>query len=450
MVQADTIVAIATPLIPDQGSVAIIRLSGPKAQTIGQAVFRSVRPISWESHRIYYGHVVDGDEVIDEVLLLWMRSPRSFTREDVLEIHCHGGLIVVQRVLDLCLSQGARLARPGEFTLRAFLHGRLDLTQAESIAELVSSRSPQAARLALAGLTGKLAQPLQALRTQCLAILAEIEARIDFEEDLPPLDLPTIQTQLTAIQDKVAHLISTAEQGELLRSGIKIAIIGRPNVGKSSLLNCWSQSERAIVTDIPGTTRDILDTQLLVRGMPVLVLDTAGIHETQEQVEGIGIERSRQAMQQADLVLLVVEAHRGWTPADRALYAEIQQPVIIVLNKIDLGETRSEALPEVPIVRFSALHSVGVPELEVALWQQVSGGLTSSNVEVAINQRHKAALLRVRTSLQNLQSTQAQKLPLDFWSIDLREAISALCEITGDQVTESVLDTIFSRFCIGK
>ncbi len=449
MNQSDTIAAIATALVPEQGSVAIVRLSGEEARPIAQQLFRPLRPITWQSHRIYYGHVVEQDHIVDEILLLWMQAPRSFTREDVIELHCHGGLVVVQQVLMLCLKAGARLAQPGEFTLRAFLNGRLDLTQAESVSQLIASRSPQAAQLAMAGLTGKLAQPIRTLRERCLRILADVEVLIDFEEDVPPLDIPQVIGELAAISATIDTLLETAEQGELVRTGIKIALVGRPNVGKSSVLNYWSQSERAIVTDIPGTTRDVLDLQLLVRGMPVWVLDTAGIRQTTEKVEEIGIERSRQAMHQADVVLLVIEAQKGWTDADSAIYQEITQPVIVIINKTDLAHPAPLPIA-VPTVYFSALQKTGVLDLEDLLWQKVSHGLTPNNLEFAINQRHKEALLRVQQSLANLRETQQQQLPLDFWSIDLREAISAFSEITGDEVTESVLDNIFSRFCIGK
>jgi len=451
----DTIAAIATPLVPEQGSVAIVRLSGPAAQTIAQQIFVPPKPITWESHRIYYGYVADQGQVIDEVLLLWMQGPRSFTREDVVELHCHGGVVLVQAVLALCLAQGARLARPGEFTLRAFLNGRLDLTQAESVAELVASRSPQAAQLALAGLQGKLAQPIQHCRRQLLSLLAEIEARLDFEEDLPTLDYPAITAELAAIQGTIASLLATAPQGELLRAGIQLTIVGRPNVGKSSLLNAWSQRERALVTDLPGTTRDLVDLQLIVRGMPVLVLDTAGIRATSERVEQLGIERSWQAIMQADLVLLVLEAQLGWTAEDAAIYQKIVEqrpklPLVLVVNKIDLNPFPLLPNLSLPMVQLSARTGVGIPQLEECLWQQVSGGLTSSNVELAINQRQQAALIRAHSSLQRLTETKIQGLPRDFWSIDLRAAILALSEITGDEVTESLLDVIFSRFCMGK
>jgi tRNA modification GTPase len=372
----------------------------------------------------------------------------------VVEFHCHGGIIAVQQVLQLCLEQGARLAEPGEFTLRAFLNGRLDLTQAESIADLVGARSPQAAQTALAGLQGKLAQPIRQLRANCLDILAEIEARIDFEEDLPPLDFNVIKPQITELLAEVSKIIATADKGELLRTGLKVAIVGRPNVGKSSLLNAWSRCDRAIVTDLPGTTRDVVESQLVVGGIPVQVLDTAGIRATADQVEKIGVARSLHSAQAADLVLLTIDASSGWTEADQEIYEQVQhRPLILVINKIDLvGAIHELLLPSKIncIVRTAAAHNQGIEDLEQAILETVQAGMQAADMDLAINQRQAAALTRAKTSLEQVEATIAQQLPLDFWTIDLRGAIQALGEITGEEVTESVLDKIFSRFCIGK
>ncbi|MEP0869443.1 tRNA uridine-5-carboxymethylaminomethyl(34) synthesis GTPase MnmE [Trichocoleus desertorum AS-A10] len=457
--QGKTIAAIATAIVPQQGSVGIVRMSGAEAVAIAKTLFHAPGQQTWQSHQILYGYVrhPETQQVVDEALLLLMLTPRSYTREDVVEFHCHGGIMAVQQVLQLCLEQGAQLAQPGEFTLRAFLNGRLDLTQAESIADLVGARSPQAAQTALAGLQGKLAHPIRQLRTTCLDILAEIEARIDFEEDLPPLNEPEIQTQLHQVVAEVARILATAEQGELLRAGLKVAIVGRPNVGKSSLLNAWSRSDRAIVTDLPGTTRDVVESQLVVGGIPVQVLDTAGIRDTEDQVEKIGVERSRSAAQAADLVLFTIDAQAGWTEADQTIYDQVQhRPLILVINKIDLVATShlesiTYPAPIRRVVRTAAAQNQGIADLEQAILATVqTENLQAANLDLAINQRQAAALTRAKAALQQVQATMSDRLPLDFWTIDLRGAIQALGEITGEEVTESVLDRIFSRFCIGK
>lgn len=457
--QAGTIVAIATAIVPEQGSVGIVRMSGTEALTIARRVFQAPGKQQWESHRILYGFISDPTtlEIIDEALLLIMQAPRSYTREDVVELHCHGGIIAVQKVLQVCIAQGARLAEAGEFTLRAFLNGRLDLTQAESIADLVSARSPQAAATALAGIQGKLAQPIRDLRNTCLDILAEVEARIDFEEDLPPLDEARIVSSIHQVIAEVNRILATADRGELLRTGLKVAIVGRPNVGKSSLLNAWSQSDRAIVTDLPGTTRDVVESQLVVGGIPIQVLDTAGIRDTADLVESIGVERSRKAAQSADLVLLTIAADQGWTEADRAIYEQVcDRPLIVVVNKVDV--CGAEGVPELAelrqryaIVETAAAQSQGIDRLEQAILDRVQSGQTqAANLDLAINQRQAAALTRAKVALEQVQGTIEQQLPLDFWTIDLRGAAQALGEILGEEVTESVLDRVFSRFCIGK
>lgn len=452
----DTIVAIATAIVPQQGSVGIVRLSGAEAVAVARRLFQAPGRQVWESHRILYGYVrhPQTQALIDEALLMLMLAPRSYTREDVVEFHCHGGIMAVQQVLQLCLEQGARLAQPGEFTLRAFLNGRLDLTQAESVADLVGAESPQAAQTALAGLQGKLAHPIRHLRSTCIDILAEVEARIDFEDDLPPLNQDEIKAQLEQTLVEVEQILATADRGELLRAGLKVAIVGRPNVGKSSLLNAWSRSDRAIVTDLPGTTRDVVESHLVVGGIPVQVLDTAGIREALDRVEQIGVERSRNAAQSADLVLLTIDAQVGWTDADQLIYEQVKhRPLILVVNKMDLLNAEMLfSLPDIaPIVKTAAAQNQGIDALEEVILNCVqSETLQAANLDLAINQRQAAALTHAKVSLQQVQDTIANGLPLDFWTIDLRSAVQALGEITGEEVTESVLDQIFSRFCIGK
>lgn len=455
-VQGETIAAIATAVVPQQGSVGIVRVSGENALAIAHQLFHAPGRQLWQTHRILYGYVrhPQTQQIVDEALLLIMQSPRSYTREDVVEFHCHGGIMPVQQVLQLCLELGARLAQPGEFTLRAFLNGRLDLTQAESIADLVGSRSPAAAQAALAGMQGKLAVPIRQLRATCLDILAEIEARIDFEEDLPPLDEAGIVSQLQQVLIDIQQILATADRGQLLRTGLNVAIVGRPNVGKSSLLNAWSRSDRAIVTDLPGTTRDVVESQLVVGGIPIQVLDTAGIRETVDQVEKIGVERSRRAAEAADLIVLVIEATTGWTTADQEIYSQVKhRPLILVINKTDLAPPDSVSYPDSinRVITAAVTQNEGIEALEQEILEAVhTGTLHAADLELAINQRQAAVLTQAKVALEQVQETISQQLPLDFWTIDLRGAIQALGEITGEEVTESVLDRIFSRFCIGK
>ncbi|MBV5260706.1 tRNA uridine-5-carboxymethylaminomethyl(34) synthesis GTPase MnmE [Synechococcus moorigangaii CMS01] len=460
----DTIVAIASAVVPNQGSIGIVRLSGEAALPIARQLFQAPGRQPWESHRILYGYVrhPQTQVIVDEALLLLMLAPRSFTAEDVVEFHCHGGIIPVQQVLQLCLEAGARLATPGEFTLRAFLNGRIDLTQAESVTELVSAKSPQSAQMALAGIQGKLAQPIRQLRGQCLDILAEVEARIDFEDDLPPLDEAQIQRDLTQVLEKVGQILQTADRGELLRTGLKVAIVGRPNVGKSSLLNAWSRSDRAIVTDLPGTTRDVVESQLVVQGIPVQVLDTAGIRETEDTVEKIGVARSLAASQQADLILFTIDAAVGWTAPDQEIFQRLvtvashqgrPQPILLVINKTDIAQPEQIAVPPQVqgVVKTAAAQQQGIDDLEEAIANLVQAGqVGAADLDFAINQRQGAVLTQAQQALLQVQDTITQGLPLDFWTIDLRSAIQSLGEITGEGVTESVLDRIFSRFCIGK
>jgi tRNA modification GTPase len=457
LVSGGTIAAISTAIVPQQGSVGIVRVSGSDALNIAQTLFHAPGHQIWESHRILYGYIRQPQtgQLVDEALLLIMKAPRSYTREDVIELHCHGGIIAVQQVLQLCLEQGARLAQPGEFTLRAFLNGRLDLTQAESVMDLVGSQSPRAAQAALASLQGKLANPIRLLRGICLDILAEIEARIDFEEDLPPLDELAIISQIEQVLHQLSGILATADQGELLRIGLKVAIVGRPNVGKSSLLNAWSRSDRAIVTDLPGTTRDVVESQLVVKGIPVQVLDTAGIRDTDDTVEKIGVARSRKVAQHADLVLFTLDAKIGWTPEDTQIYQQVKhRPVILVINKIDLVESYSDIEFPQEIhqrVETAAAQNQGIEQLEQAILESVNAGnLQASNLDFAINQRQSAAITKAKQSLEQCIITINNQLPFDFWTIDLRGAIQALGEVTGEEVTESILERIFSRFCIGK
>jgi tRNA modification GTPase len=445
-----TIAAVATAVAAGEGSVSIVRISGPEAERIGQSLFEAPGDQRWESHRVLYGHVRDPDsgERVDEALLLLMRAPRSFTRETVVELHCHGGLICVQRVLELVLSAGARRALPGEFSQRAFLNGRLDLTRAEAISELVTARSRRAAQLAMAGLDGGLERRIGSLRERLLDQLAELEARVDFEDDLPPLDGSAVAAELEQVQHELRQLVTDGQRGQLLRDGLKVAILGRPNVGKSSLLNLLSRSDRAIVTDLPGTTRDLVESELVLNGVPLTLLDTAGIRDTDDRVEQLGIERSRAAVQSADVVLLLFDLLEGWTAADQALLDSIPAglPRLVVANKADQATT-ADALPAQLCI--SALTGSGHDQLVEQLLQ-CCGHSGEQGLQVALNRRQQDLAAQAADSLQGSLDAALQQLPWDFWTIDLRAAVRALGEITGAEVSEAVLDRIFSRFCIGK
>ena len=460
--QALSIAAIATAVAPGQGGIAVIRLSGPNA--VGAVAAITVIPGQqvWESHRVLYGHVVaaDGVERLDEVLVLVMLAPRSFTGEDVVEIHCHGGVIAVQQVLARVLEQpGMRRALPGEFSQRAVLNGRLDLTRAEAIGDLVGARSQRAAQLAMAGLDGGIQKKMVVLRERLLDQLSELEARVDFEEDLPPLNGEALLEELQAVRSELGLLVADGERGSFVRHGLRVALVGRPNVGKSSLLNLLSRRERAIVTDLPGTTRDLLESEIVLDGVPITLLDTAGIRATCDAVEQLGIARSREALASADLVLLLFDLAHGWSEEDQDLFALIPEgvPCLRVGNKADLP-LKAEPVDEpvaasvassVADVCFSAVTGEGEQALVRAVLERC-GALGEQPLLLALNQRQSDLAVTAAEALARSEQVAADGLPWDFWTIDLRQAIRSLGEITGEQLTESVLDRIFSRFCIGK
>ena len=448
---SNTIAAVATAVAPGQGGIAVIRISGPAAEQTGRAVVRCPGQQEWASHRILYGHVADatGQQRLDEVLLLLMRQPRSFTGEDVVEIHCHGGLIAVQQVLERVLAQpGVRRALPGEFSQRAVLNGRLDLTRAEAISQLVAARSRRAADLAIAGLDGGIQARITALRERLLDQLTELEARVDFEEDLPPLNGAALLEELQTVRHSLLMLVADAERSAALRAGLRVALVGRPNVGKSSLLNRLSRRERAIVTDLPGTTRDLLESEIVLDGVPITLLDTAGLRASDDAVEQLGMARTEEALATADVVLLIVDGSQGWLEADEALLARIPEgvPRLIVSNKSDLPAGSGAARMD---VFFSARTGDGEEALVQGLLACCGAG-DSAGVLLSLNQRQSDLAATAAAALDRSQEVAAQQLPWDFWTIDLREAIRALGEITGEELTEAVLDRVFSRFCIGK
>ncbi len=442
----DTIAAISTPI--GECGIGIVRLSGREALPIVQRLFSR----KLENRRLVYGHIVDPDsaEMVDEVLVAYMKAPHTYTREDIVEIDCHGGAIPLQRILGLALRQGARLANPGEFTLRAFLNGRIDLAQAESVLDVIQSKTQASLRLAMQGLDGKLSEPVREVRRSLMDILAYLAARIDFPED--EVAEQDVREPLEKARSALQHLVANADAGMVYRQGVRTAIVGRPNVGKSSLLNRLLRQSRAIVTPIPGTTRDTLEETVNLKGVPFLLIDTAGIMESNNVVEALAVERSRKAITQADFVLLVIDTSEPLTQSDRGLIDLLsEKTVLVAANKCDLP--RRADMDELPWLQVStsALTGEGLEGLETAMVNSVLGGkVVTSDTLLVTNPRHKEALQRAERHLRLARAALEENLPDDFVTIDLAAALNALGEITGEAVTDELLDIIFSRFCIGK
>lgn len=455
----DTIAAIATPL--GESGIAVIRVSGPESVGVVEQVFRSkVKLSKAESHTVHYGHVYSphSKDRIEEALVTVMRAPRSYTAEDVVEISCHGGIVSVKKVLDALLDCGARLAEPGEFTKRAFLNGRLDLTQAEAVIDLIRSKSDRAFSIALKQVDGALSRKVKALRQVLVETMAHIEVNIDYpEHDVEELTNAFIREKCEYALGQIDEMLRTAEQGKLLREGIETAIVGKPNVGKSSLLNALAQDNRAIVTDIPGTTRDVIEEYVTVGGIPLKLLDTAGIRETSDIVEKLGVERSRSAIASADLILYVVNGNEPLTAEEVELLDGLRdRQTILIVNKMDLATNIDmnalyERMPAERVVRLSAREGEGLERLEKAISALFfSGSIESGDVTYVSNVRHIHLLKKARASLQEALDGVAALMPIDMVQIDVRNAWEHLGEMIGDAVSDSLIDQIFSQFCLGK
>lgn len=456
----DTIAAISTPL--GEGGIGIVRISGPEAYNVAGKIFKDKRgnEIAAVSHRLTYGHIFDKKgNIVDEVLLTYMKAPNTYTREDVVEINCHGGIMPLRKTMDLVLENGVRLAQPGEFTKRAFLNGRLDLAQAESVIDVIRSKTEAGLKLAVSQLQGGLSKKITIVQDRILGLLAQVEANIDFPED--DLEEATVINMITTSQEilnEISLLIKGAEAGKIYREGLSIVIIGRPNVGKSSLLNALLRENRAIVTEIPGTTRDIIEEYVNIKGIPIRIIDTAGLRETQDIVEKIGVEKTREMMEQADLALLVLDAARGIEEEDLDIITGIgEKKVIFIVNKVDLENTLIEER-EVeklaggrPLLWISAETGQGLEKLEETIEEMVMGGQVEiSDAVMVSNIRHKQSLEKAAQHLGETIDGLKRNLPVDVVSIDIRAAWESLGEITGSTVTEDLLDRIFRDFCIGK
>jgi tRNA modification GTPase len=456
----DTIAAIATPI--GEAGLSVVRLSGANAFAIADQCFSptgksSLKPSAAPTHTIQYGKITRAEKIIDEVLLAVLRAPRTFTREDTVEISCHGGILPAKLVLDTLLANGARLAEPGEFTKRAFLNGRIDLAQAEAVADLIHSRTELALAAANEQLAGKLSQRINKLRDDLMLTMAHVEAYLDFpDEDISP---DTKEQLLKRLDDGVKfmdELLRTANEGQILRRGIRAAIVGRPNAGKSSLLNQLLGHDRAIVSPIAGTTRDTIEETANIRGLPVIFIDTAGLREAQDEIEVEGIRRSRESLQRAEFILHVLDASEPLTEADEKYLAEFAgKKRILVLNKTDLPKKlvlpETDSNSQLATCNVCSVNGQGIEALKDAIKNLVwSGEIRAEQLQVAINSRHQDALNRARTAAQSAADALRGEMTLELIAFDLRIAANAVGEIVGKTTTEDLLDAIFSTFCLGK
>ncbi|SCJ33094.1 tRNA modification GTPase MnmE [uncultured Eubacterium sp.] len=454
----DTIAAIATP--PGEGGIGIIRISGENAQNVLTKIFVPANPSGIENRKMSYGTIVDpsSGQVIDEVLSVYMKGPKTYTVEDVVEINCHGGMVPLRRTLELVLKYGARMAEPGEFTKRAFLNGRLDLSQAEAVIDVIKAKTDKTFDVAMNQLEGNFSKKIKEIRKKLVDILVNITVNIDYpDEDIEEITYDTLEKDLISVNDDIRKLLTSADTGRIIQEGLNVAIIGKPNVGKSSLMNSLLNEARAIVTEIPGTTRDTIEEHLSIKGIPVRLTDTAGIRETDDMIEQIGIEKSKESFNQADLVIFIIDSSRELGQEDREIVELIdQKKAIVVLNKVDLEpvvsrEAIEKMLPEASLIETSMERQQGIDLLEEKIVEMVYGGKVSQSDRIMVtNVRHKNILETAERAICDAIEMTKKKEALEFIEIDVNSSYENLGEIIGETVQDDIINEVFARFCLGK
>ncbi|HHB5200661.1 TPA: tRNA uridine-5-carboxymethylaminomethyl(34) synthesis GTPase MnmE [Staphylococcus aureus] len=456
----DTITSISTPM--GEGAIGIVRLSGPQAVEIADKLYKGKHLLNdVPSHTINYGHIIDPEskEVIEEVMVSVLRAPKTFTREDIIEINCHGGILTINRVLELTMTYGARMAEPGEFTKRAFLNGRIDLSQAEAVMDFIRSKTDRASKVAMNQIEGRLSDLIKKQRQSILEILAQVEVNIDYPEydDVEDATTEFLLEQSKEIKQEINRLLDTGAQGKIMREGLSTVIVGKPNVGKSSMLNNLIQDNKAIVTEVAGTTRDVLEEYVNVRGVPLRLVDTAGIRETEDIVEKIGVERSRKALSQADLILFVLNNNEALTQEDYTLYEVVKnEDVIVIVNKMDLEQNIDinevkDMIGDTPLIQTSMLKQEGIDELEIQIRDLFFGGeVQNQDMTYVSNSRHISLLKQARQTIQDAIDAAESGVPMDMVQIDLTRTWELLGEIIGETASDELIDQLFSQFCLGK
>ena len=456
----DTITSISTPM--GEGAIGIVRLSGPQAIEIGDILYKGKKNLSEvETHTINYGHIIDPEtnETVEEVMVSVLRTPKTFTREDIIEINCHGGILTINRILELTMTYGARMAEPGEYTKRAFLNGRIDLSQAEAVMDFIRSKTDRASKVAMNQIEGRLSDLIKKQRQSILEILAQVEVNIDYPEydDVEDATTDFLLEQSKRIKEEINQLLETGAQGKIMREGLSTVIVGRPNVGKSSMLNNLIQDNKAIVTEVAGTTRDVLEEYVNVRGVPLRLVDTAGIRDTEDIVEKIGVERSRKALSEADLILFVLNNNEPLTEDDQTLFEVIKnEDVIVIINKTDLEQRLDvselrEMIGDMPLIQTSMLKQEGIDELEIQIKDLLFGGeVQNQDMTYVSNSRHISLLKQARQSIQDAIDAAESGIPMDMVQIDLTRTWEILGEIIGESASDELIDQLFSQFCLGK